>query len=121
MDKEGGESNAQRSERKVPRQRVAHTLSWVLELTQAAESRAIRKRVYLDRAVWGQAYTIIVDAPPWGGGAFLSGPSGPVEYLSTAWGDTDARELGLVVGSNRFQATFEALAILVAVRAWKGY
>ena len=40
------------------------------------------------------------------------------EWFSTPWGEDDVRTLGVVVGSHRHQATFEALAVLVAIRAW---
>ena len=114
-----GQAQRKDQEVRVPRRRYEHILEWIDALKKAKADKVMAKHVYLDDRVWDAAWTIVTDASPWGGGAFLSGPDGLSQYLAVAWDEHDGEELGIVIGSNRQQATVEALSILVAVRAWR--
>eukprot|EP00972_Heterocapsa_arctica_P046271 6826428-Heterocapsa_arctica.AAC.1 len=61
---------------------------------------------------------IYADASPWGFGAFLTIDGIPTEYLAGAWDEADCERLGLSIGDCRGQAVWEALALLVCLRAW---
>ena len=96
--------------------RVRHTMRWLRALCRHTDGLCTRR--LLDPAAEETRYTIVVDASPYGGGGFLADGGVPTEWFSTTWGAEDEEHLRVVVGSHRFQSTFEALALLVAVRAW---
>ena len=104
---------------RVAARRYRHVLVWLEMLLRVAKGHVMSTMVYLDPGVWDTGYAVFVDASPWGGGGFLMGPRGPLEYFATAWTAGDERQLRMTIGSPRHQATMEALAVLVAVRVWR--
>ena len=105
---------------RVGRARLAHSYSWVRALCGAARD-GLHTIIPLDDSEWHRGYTVIADASPWGGGAFLSERGVPVAWWATAWTEEDARECGVKVGDHRSQALVEALAILISVRCWASF
>ena len=69
----------------------------------------------LDASVWQHGLTIVVDASPWGAGAFLSDRGVPTAWFATTWSPDDCSRLGLTVGDHRGQSVMEAFGILIAV------
>ena len=97
--------------------RVRTALDWLAALLSqpAATKRSVNWRVETE------APTLLVtcDASPWGLGAILSTAEGyPLAWLSSAVTAEDAARLGIKVGDCSAQAVLEALAVLVAIRAW---
>ena len=102
----------------VGTRRVEHTLTWLRALCSFGVG--LSTRLPLAPTALGVTWRIVTDASPWGGGAVLYHDGRAVEWLSTDWGPTETEHLGAEVGSHKWQATFEALAVLVAVRAFSG-
>ena len=101
----------------MARARVSHTLAWLRALCGLARG-GLFHTIFLRESDWRQGRTIIVDASPWGGGAFLSEDGAPAAWWSTAWGADDVHELGLVIGDHRFQGLVESYAVLIAIKCW---
>ncbi len=62
---------------------------------------------------------ICTDACPWGIGGFVLGPQGPERWFADALGTADERTFGLSIGEAAGTTTWEALAVLVAVRVFR--
>ena len=101
----------------VPKTKLEHTLRFVRELCGRA-STGLRATALLNEAAWEFGNVIILDASPWGGGAFLSERGIPQAYIHTAWGDLDTAALNFRIGDHRCQAVVETYIVLIAVRAW---
>ena len=102
----------------VGTRRVEHTLTWLRALCSFGVG--LSTRLPLAPTALGVTWRIVTDASPWGGGAVLYHDGRAIEWLSTDWGRTETEQLGADVGSHKWQATYEALAVLVAVRAFSG-
>ena len=63
---------------------------------------------------------IITDASPWGIGAVLVA-TGVVEYIADQVSKHDETVMNIAAGTHLGQQAREALAVLVAMRAWKEY
>jgi hypothetical protein len=58
------------------------------------------------------------DASPWGYGGVLFWNGIPWSYFAEAVSQQDIERFGIIVGSCRFQALLETLAVLIGIRAW---
>ena len=76
------------------------------------------RRLSVQPVSYERIMQIACDASPWGFGAVLVEDGVPIRWLAGSWGTFELDLLGAVVGSSASQATFETLAILVAVREW---
>ena len=103
----------------VPTRRVRTALDWLVALLSQEEKTAIKRAVNWRTELSPPSLVITCDASPWGLGAVLSTPEGyPLAWLASTVTEEDARRLGITIGDCAAQAVLEALAILVAVRAW---
>jgi hypothetical protein len=59
---------------------------------------------------------ICTDACPWGIGGFVLGPQGPEKWFSDTLCTADEQTFGLTIGEAAGTTTWEAMAVLVAVR-----
>ena len=66
----------------------------------------------------GPKVEIVLDASPWGLGAFIMKDGLHLEWFSSEISKEEADALGIVIGSSASQQAAEALAILVALRTW---
>eukprot|EP00971_Amphidinium_carterae_P334202 6469348-Amphidinium_carterae.1 len=98
--------------------RVCHSLRWVL-LLFASVRRARVKQIPFNTPPSLPKLMLVVDASPWGFGAFAQMNGQVISYLAGAWTDCDLERLQAEIGNHRFQAAFEALALLIAMRVWK--
>ena len=100
--------------------RVAHALRWLVAFFRRSKGTVVRQfrhgAVYATRSL-----TIDVDASPWGYGGVLYLDGRPVEYFAEGISDEDVCRFKIVIGSPRDQALLETLALLIAVRLWKGH
>jgi hypothetical protein len=64
---------------------------------------------------------LVLDASPYGLGGFITINSKPVEFFAQELSSFDFKFFGAGRGESEGQQTWEALAILVAVRMWKRY
>ena len=67
----------------------------------------------------GPNIEITTDASPWGIGGWVSIDGFVTELFSDPLGDLDVAEFGHEIGSAEGQQSWEALAILVALRLWR--
>ena len=106
--------------------RIQHSLRWLLRFFSSqlekpkgeVTSQHLRRcfRITTGPERW---LTIAVDASPWGLGGVLMREGAPVAWFADEIHDVDLRVLNAERGDHRFQTTWEALALLVAVRAWR--
>eukprot|EP00969_Alexandrium_andersonii_P217545 9609593-Alexandrium_andersonii.AAC.1 len=64
------------------------------------------------------AWITATDASPWGMGAILATPEGPVEYFGVPLTRPDLHRFHAVVGDPAHNTLWEALAIIIALRTW---
>eukprot|EP00971_Amphidinium_carterae_P340295 6478559-Amphidinium_carterae.1 len=86
--------------------RVSHSLQWVL-LLFATVRRARVKQISFTCPPSLPKLMIVVDASPWGFGAFAQMNGQVLSYLFGAWSEDDLWHLDAEVGNHRFQAAFE--------------
>ena len=67
----------------------------------------------------GPSLDVLVDASPWGLGGVLLTNRHPVAYFKSPLTMFDEVTMGHSVGASTGQQTWEAFAVLVAVRAWR--
>ena len=102
---------------KIGTKRMEHSLSWFVALFAAAGNVLEKTYVAGVRHRWPRV-TVYVDASPWGFGAFLMVDEVPCEWIAGAWDDNDCKKFNLKIGDAAGQAIWEALALLIALRAW---
>ena len=101
--------------------RVAESLKWLRAfLKRFIGDGLLGRRIDIREWMSGPQVRITTDASPWGIGAVLEVESVPRAYLSDAISQKDAQRLHFELGSCKGQAAAEALAVLVALRAWAG-
>ena len=64
------------------------------------------------------SFSIVTDASPWGLGGVLTHNGSPITYFSSPLVTADFRKFQAKAGEPKFMPIWEALAILVALRAW---
>ena len=101
---------------RVGNKKIRHAVEWLLLLFSKPDCLT---RTYHVQHHWRTPrVSVTMDASPWGGGAVLAIEGAPVAWLTTRWDELDEANVSASVGSCTGQATWEALVILVAVRAW---
>ena len=106
----------------VPTCRVATALDWLHALLSKEHRSALKRSINWRVDLAEPTLIITCDASPWGLGAVLSTPEGfPLAWLASDVTQADAMQLGLKWGESSGQAVLEALAVLVAVRAWASH
>ena len=104
----------------VHTKRVQLAVRWLLALLAGEAGSAALERT-LDWRVAHAPISLLVtaDASPWGLGAVLSLVDGtPLEWLTSPVNEVDCAVLRIKFGDCSGQAVLEALALLVALRAW---
>ena len=103
----------------VPTRQVMTALDWLHAILSAEHRDVLGRTVNWRTELSEPSLLITCDASPWGLGAVLSTPEGfPLAWLSSPVSLTDVETLGLKYGESSGQTVLEALAILVALRAW---
>jgi len=96
---------------------IIHVLWWVLAfLRDRPITRHYLLAVHMGR---GTDIEINLDASPWGLGGYIVEDGTITSWFASEIGSTEACILELVIGSSAAQQTAEALAALVALRAWR--
>ncbi len=99
-------------------EQIAPAVGWILSFCKE-EQGTIARRYDTDRhAGRGDAVDIICDASPFGFGAVLVLNGRPKEYLAETISTDDSNIFQFAVGDCKGQQTWEALCILIALRAW---
>ena len=110
-------SDQRSKETLLPTKRLGLALRWLISLFQGLTG-AVERSVPATppRLEW----TIVVDASPWGLGAFLAHArlGRVLAYVSSPLDSLDCASLGLTIGECTAQGIAETLAVLVAVRTW---
>ena len=101
----------------VANRQIRHSLIWVAAFLSGQKGSIVRT-IPIAPVIPEDMAQIICDASPWGVGAVLCVNGVPVERLDDVITDDDHRIMGTVGGMPDYQASFEALAILVAARTW---
>ena len=99
------------------KRQIAHALRWLrrfLEGNQGELARRIRALPKMSDIV----IQMVMDASPWGMGGVLFINGRPKEWFASPLEDYDLKILEEKRGMPDGQASFEALAILIALRAW---
>ena len=96
---------------------IHHALVWLKALLEGARGDMVRRLPVQPRS-YERLMQIACDASPWGFGSVLVEDGVPVRWLAGRWASFELDLLGAVVGSSASQATFETLAVLIAVREW---
>ena len=103
----------------VPTRQVMTALDWLHAILSAEHRDVVGRTVNWRTELSEPSLLITCDASPWGLGAVLSTPEGfPLAWLASPVSLTDTETLGLKYGESSGQSVLEALAILVALRAW---
>jgi hypothetical protein len=97
--------------------RMRPALAWLLALFGSGKGILTRRMPVRWASLMVKA-RMYVDASPWGFGAFLAVEGSNAEYLHGAWDERDCERFGLKIGDCAGQAIWEALALLIALRAW---
>jgi hypothetical protein len=104
----------------VWRKQIQHALVWLSAFIAQAEQRLIRSFPVCEASRTRLAFW--TDASPWGVGAILvtscAGAFQVLEWLATPLFDFELELFGLTRGEPNGQAFYEALAVVVAARAW---
>ena len=99
--------------------RIKTALMWIRAYVRRLVGSGELART-VDANTWFGECTIKItcDASPWGIGATLEVEGVLVAWLADTFCQHDVEKLGIVIGSCKSQAVTEALAVLVALRAW---
>ena len=101
----------------VGRRQVIHSLTWIAAFLGKQKGSITRVLPIRERHLQ-HLVQIVCDASPYGMGAVLLEDGVPKQRLDDVFTDQDHKMLGTTAGSHEGQALFEALAVLVAIRAW---
>jgi hypothetical protein len=97
---------------------VVHSISWLLALLQRNRGQLTRSYdldVYFGH---GDTVDMCLDASPFGLGGFLTENGQITSWFACRISETEAKLLGIQIGSHTCQQVVEALVVLVALRAW---
>ena len=98
---------------------VRHTLCWLAAFFgDLHDSTLIRRFSAAAMFNKGLVLDMVLDASPWGLGGALYQDGVPIEFFASELGPDDVSILDIEIGSCTCQQTVEALAVLVAYRAW---
>ncbi len=101
---------------------ITHVLQWILAFLTV--HRGALTRIYTVDSWTGKSslnIRIILDASPWGLGAYLMANGTVVAWYTSPISDDDIAVLSIERGSSSAQQAAEALALLVALRLWAPY
>ena len=101
----------------VSQRQIAHSLVWLAAFL-AGQKGSILRTIPVHPARHEGTGQLVCDASPWGLGAVFILDGVPIAWLADALTELDHLILGTEAGSPNGQATFEALAVLVAARTW---
>jgi hypothetical protein len=97
---------------------IRHSVDWLKALLtrrKGALTRSYDLSVYFGA---GNTLDMCLDASPWGLGGFLTINGDIVSYFACSLSPAEVEILGIEVGQSSSQQIVEALATLVAMRAW---
>jgi hypothetical protein len=98
---------------------ITRPLSWILAFLRGHAGAITMKYSVAAYHNLGAKVRIVTDASPWGLGGYLSIDDHICAFFATDVPENIAAHLSCTVGSHRSQQTFEALAIMIALRVWK--
>ena len=105
------------------KKQIITALYWLMTLADKHVEGLTRKIFADDQNLYG--VTIISDASPWGGGALLwpswasySADEPASQYLQIVWNSNHERLISGKIGLPDFQADWEALMIVIALKTW---
>ena len=92
-------------------------LDWLLALFNGRHGPLVR--LFPLEEAWAEDGSYIAtDACPWGMGGVRFEKHRPVQWFATKLTECDLRKFGASVGESSFNTTWEALALLIAIRLW---
>ena len=103
--------------RLVYTKQIRRSLLWLLSFFSHQVGDLVRRCPFRCRE--SGRFTIVTDASPWGIGGVLYFHGDPVAYFFDALSTEDLRRFRAKIGVSDHTTTWEALAILVALRVWK--
>jgi hypothetical protein len=98
----------------VHTRRARHGLTWFLAFF-LQQRGTLTRSICFDTSLIPELI-ICTDASPWGIGGFVLGPRGPGKWFADPLGAVDEDTFGVKIGEAAGTTTWEALAVLVAVR-----
>ena len=98
---------------------IAHSLTWLLILLTESRTELVRRFDLCAYLGQGTRVEICLDASPWGLGGFLVISGRITAWFACVISTAEKELLHIVEGDCAAQQTVEALAVLVALRAWK--
>ena len=98
-------------------QQVRHSLTWIEAFLSGQRGSIVRTIPVEPASLWA-LIQIVCDASPYGVGGVLLLNKVPTAWIHDAITEEDHRRMGTAAGQCEGQATFEALAVLVAIRTW---
>jgi hypothetical protein len=97
---------------------IGHVLRWIKAFLDG-QAGAIQRIYSLDSYLgWGAQVLITTDASPWGLGGTLEIYGVVIAYFAERLLPQDASMFGAEIGDCKGQQTWEALALLIALRIW---
>jgi hypothetical protein len=100
---------------------IRHAIQWIAAFLGQTMGKLERRYTLASYVGEGLSVELNLDASPWGLGAFLSIGQEIVAWFAAPLGDEELEALELTRGSCEAQQALEALAALVALRAWAEY
>ena len=97
---------------------IKRDLAWLHAFMTRQRGTLVRTHLWTPRSA-DRRVRISVDASPWGIGGVLSKGSRPVAYFADTISDEDLRRFQASRGKSDFNTVWEALAVLVSLRAWR--
>ena len=117
---DGGAGPARRRplpEHLVHIRRVAHALRWLRAFFERQRGTLVRSHYTVEP--FCTRLTVAVDASPWGIGGVLLQGAFPISYFADGLHMCDLDRFRATLGDSAHTTTWEALAILVALRLWR--
>jgi hypothetical protein len=97
---------------------IVHVLTFMAAFLKDKGNRIVRRYDLAPYMRTGLQVTVDLDASPWGLGGYLSENGVIVSWFSSSLSLEERETLGITLGDCAAQQTVEALAALVALRAW---
>ena len=98
---------------------ILHTLTWLIAFLDESAVKLSRTYDYRTYLGGGTQVTICLDASPWGLGGFLVEDLTIVSWFACSLSQEELDALRITKAESAAQQVVEALAVLVALRAWK--
>jgi hypothetical protein len=101
----------------IPVARIRHALLWIYAFCSGKRGTLERRFCVQTHKKMG-TLSMEFDASPWGFGGVLFWNGQPWSYYAETISQEDVERFGIVIGSCKFQALLETMAVLIGIRAW---